>query len=61
LTILLGGNNTEEAQRLIAGILELVQHAHDHGVMILRGQGQVLLGDEEFNVGFGDSEFIQAR
>jgi quercetin dioxygenase-like cupin family protein len=36
----------------------LEQHAHDHGVMILRGQGQVLLGDEEFNVGFGDVVYI---
>ncbi len=36
----------------------LDQHAHDHGVMILRGQGQVLLDEEEFNVGFGDVVYI---
>jgi quercetin dioxygenase-like cupin family protein len=36
----------------------LHQHAHDHGVMILRGQGQVLLGEEAFEVTFGDVVYI---
>jgi len=34
------------------------QHAHDHGVVILRGRGQVLLGEEKFEVGFGDVVYI---
>ena len=36
----------------------LEQHAHDHGVMTFRGQGQVLLGEEEFKVSFGDVVYI---
>jgi quercetin dioxygenase-like cupin family protein len=36
----------------------LDQHAHDHGVMIFRGQGQVLLNEETFNVSFGDVVYI---
>ena len=33
-------------------------HDHDHGVMILRGQGQVRLGEKEFPIGFGDVVYI---
>ena len=40
------------------GWTSLDQHAHDHGVMILRGHGQVLLGEEEFEVTFGDVVYI---
>ena len=40
------------------GWTSLDQHAHDHGVMILRGQGQVLLGEDEFKIGFGDVVYI---
>jgi quercetin dioxygenase-like cupin family protein len=40
------------------GWSSLDQHAHEHGVVILRGQGQVLLGEEESNVGFGDVVYI---
>lgn len=36
----------------------LDQHAHDHGVMILRGRGIVQLGEEEFEIGFGDVVYI---
>jgi quercetin dioxygenase-like cupin family protein len=36
----------------------LEQHAHDHGVMIFRGEGQVRLGEEEFQIGFGDVIYI---
>lgn len=36
----------------------LDQHAHDHGVMILRGQGQVRLGEEISEIGFGDVVYI---
>ena len=34
------------------------KHAHDHGVMVLRGKGQVLLGKEKYAVGFGDTIYI---
>ena len=40
------------------GWTSLDQHAHDHGVMILRGHGQVLLSEEEFEVTFGDVVYI---
>ena len=40
------------------GWTSLDQHAHDHGVMILRGRGQVRLGEEEFEVTFGDVVYI---
>ncbi len=36
----------------------LDQHAHDHGVMVLRGRGKVLLSEEEFEIGFGDVVYI---
>ena len=46
------------------GWTSLDQHAHDHGVVILRGRGQVLLGGEEADrsnpveVVFGDVVYI---
>lgn len=40
------------------GCSSLDQHAHDHGVVILRGRGQVLLSEEEFEVTFGDVVYI---
>jgi quercetin dioxygenase-like cupin family protein len=40
------------------GWTSLDQHAHDHGVFILRGRGQVLLGKEQHNVSFGDIVYI---
>jgi len=40
------------------GWSSLDKHAHDHGVVILRGQGQVLLGEETFKVAFGDVVYI---
>jgi quercetin dioxygenase-like cupin family protein len=33
-------------------------HAHDHGVFVLRGRGQVLLGEEVTEVGFGDTIYV---
>jgi quercetin dioxygenase-like cupin family protein len=36
----------------------LHQHAHDHGVMIIKGQGEVRLGEEVFEVTFGDVVYI---
>ena len=40
------------------GWSSLDDHAYDHGVVILRGQGQVLLGEEESQVEFGDVVYI---
>ena len=40
------------------GWSSLDQHAHEHGVFILRGQGQVLLGEEEANLAFGDVVYV---
>lgn len=36
----------------------LDQHPHDHGVIILKGEGKVLLGDREYEVKFGDVVYI---
>lgn len=33
-------------------------HAHDHGVFVLHGRGQVLLGDVEQAIGFGDVVYV---
>jgi quercetin dioxygenase-like cupin family protein len=40
------------------GWTSLDRHAHDHGVLILRGRGQVLLAEEEHEVAFGDVVYI---
>ena len=40
------------------GCTSLDQHAHDYGVMILKGRGQVLLGEEEFEIAFGDIVYV---
>ncbi len=40
------------------GWSSLDRHAHDHGVMILRGRGRVLLGEETFEVAFGDVIYV---
>ena len=34
------------------------KHPHDHGVIILKGKGKVLLGNEEIEVGFGDVVYV---
>ena len=34
------------------------QHAHDHGVVVLRGKGRVLLGKQKHDIGFGDAIYI---
>lgn len=39
----------------------LEQHIHEHGVLILRGQGQVLLGEALYPIKFGDAIFIPAN
>ncbi len=33
-------------------------HEHDHGVMVLRGKGRVLLGDDALDVSFGDTIYV---
>jgi len=38
----------------------LDHHAHDHGVMIMRGHGVVRLGDERHPIGTGDVVYIAA-
>ncbi|MEE8391395.1 MAG: cupin domain-containing protein [Anaerolineae bacterium] len=40
------------------GWSSLDRHTHDHGVVILRGRGQVLLGEETFEISFGDVVYI---
>ncbi len=40
------------------GWTSLDQHAHDHGVVIMRGQGRVRLGEEEFDIAFGDVVYV---
>jgi len=39
----------------------LDQHPHDHGVVILKGEGKVLLGDKEHGVRFGDAIYISSN
>ncbi len=40
------------------GWTPLDSHGHDHGVLILRGKGLVLLGDREVEVSFGDVIYV---
>jgi quercetin dioxygenase-like cupin family protein len=40
------------------GWTSLDQHPHDHGVVILRGEGKVLLGQSETEVHCGDVVYI---
>jgi quercetin dioxygenase-like cupin family protein len=40
------------------GWTSLDSHEHDHGVMVLRGRGRVLLGDDEVEVSFGDIIYV---
>ena len=40
------------------GHTNLEEHAHDHGILFLRGQGRVLLGDEWHDVTQGDVVYI---
>lgn len=40
------------------GWTSLDQHEYDHGVVIMRGRGQVLLGSEEFDLDFGDVVYV---
>lgn len=40
------------------GRTSLDRHAHDHGVLILRGRARVLLGDRTVEAGYGDVFYI---
>lgn len=40
------------------GWTDLGRHAHDHGVIILRGKGKVLLGEKETEISFGDVVYV---
>ncbi len=40
------------------GWTSLDKHPHNHGVIVLKGKGKVLLGDEEIEVGFGDAIYV---
>ena len=47
-----------QAASFVRTIAEAVQHAHDHGVVVLHGRGRVRLGDEEHAIGFGDVVYV---
>jgi quercetin dioxygenase-like cupin family protein len=36
----------------------LDKHKHDHGVFVLRGRGEALLGDEVAEISFGDAVYV---
>jgi quercetin dioxygenase-like cupin family protein len=40
------------------GWTDLGHHAHDHGVIILKGKGKVLLGEKETEISFGDVVYV---
>lgn len=40
------------------GHTSLDEHAHDHGIVVVRGRGTVLLGDKKHDIGFGDAIYI---
>ncbi len=37
------------------------QHNYEHAVLVLRGRGVVLLGEEVFTVRFGDAIFVESN
>ena len=43
------------------GCTSLDEHAHDHGVIVLKGEGRVLLGDREFEIKFGDVVYVSCK
>ena len=43
----------------VGGFTTLEQHEHIHVVIIFRGKGQMLLGEEIYDVSFGDSITIK--
>jgi ribulose-bisphosphate carboxylase large chain len=43
------------------GFTSLEQHAHEHAVVVLRGRGQVQLGDSIQDLSFGDTVYVAPR
>lgn len=43
------------------GYTSLDKHAHDHGVVIVRGRGRLLLGEKKNEVDYGDTIYISPR
>jgi quercetin dioxygenase-like cupin family protein len=40
------------------GFSSLEQHAHTHSVVVLRGRGEVQLGEQVHELGFGDAVYV---
>lgn len=40
------------------GHTSLDEHAHDHGIIVVRGRGTILLGDTKHDIGYGDAIYI---
>lgn len=43
------------------GFTTLEQHAHEHAVLVLRGRGQVVLGEQTHDLHFGDLVYVGPR
>jgi ribulose-bisphosphate carboxylase large chain len=43
------------------GFSSLEEHTHEHAVVVLRGRGQVQLGDDVYDLGFGDTVYVAPR
>jgi ribulose-bisphosphate carboxylase large chain len=43
------------------GFTSLEHHVHEHAVVVLRGRGQVRLGDTLHEIGFGDAVYVAPR
>jgi len=43
------------------GFTSLEQHVHEHAVVVLRGRGQVQLGDAVHDLSFGDTVYVAPR
>src|SRR5947207_2051538 len=43
------------------GYSSLEHHVHEHVVFVLRGRGQVQLGDSQYELGFGDVVYVAPR
>ncbi len=41
------------------GRTSLDEHTHDHGVVVVRGKGRVLLGRRWFDISFGDAIYVE--
>jgi ribulose-bisphosphate carboxylase large chain len=40
------------------GFTSLEEHQHEHAVVVMRGQGQVRLGETVYPLGFGDTVYV---